>query len=65
MARMSNSQENGIERSRHWLEENVNYAGEPLSFNDIMFLRMERGIKRLGELRARETAGEWLNRNIK
>jgi hypothetical protein len=29
-----------------WLEQHVNYAGEDLTWNDLMFIRMERAIER-------------------
>src|ERR1019366_4292404 len=41
-----------------WLELHVNYAGEDLTWNDLMFIRMERAIERqIAELRERNIGG--------
>jgi hypothetical protein len=49
-----------------FLEEHVTYANEGLSWNDLMFLRMERSIKRLAESWEEPKAEiDWLNRHIK
>ena len=41
-----------------WLEQHVNYAGEDLTWNDLMFIRMERAIERqIAELRERNIGG--------
>ena len=58
-----------VEDAIDWLEQHVNYAGEDLTWNDLMFIRMERGIERLWERqqqRLRATAEvDWLNRNVR
>lgn len=41
-----------------WLEQHVNYAGEDLTFQDLMFLRMERGIQRLARERGMNEKGQ-------
>jgi hypothetical protein len=41
-----------------WLELHVNYAGEDLTWNDLMFIRMERAIERQQQrLRERNIGG--------
>jgi steroid 5-alpha reductase family enzyme len=41
-----------------WLELHVNYTGEDLTWNDLMFIRMERAIERqIAELRERNIGG--------